>query len=294
MSTQPKTIDDITRTKTSLDQTERIPGRDSSGDFKITIQNLVASIINPVAVTEITANYDILDDDNFGRFEVDTTSGDITIKLPLKSNNLGREIEISHIAGTNKIIIQPHATDTNTLTNDALGVMWLPKIGNHIKFKESQNSGYWEVLSEAITSQLRLNTYAGYGSTDNKIMRFTNSVENVGNMFSENHSTGYSSNAKGLEITINRSGNYAFMFQHRSSASNAYYGLSLNSNRLTTDIISITRADALSYDFSAADTIKVHSINMYFKKNDVIRYHTQGVVPAIPAQCSMLASYLGN
>ena len=95
MSTQPKTIDDISRTKTSLDQTERIPGRDSSGDFKITIQNLVASIMNPTVVKEVTANYDILDDDNFGRFEVDTTSGDITIKLPLKANNLGREIVIS-------------------------------------------------------------------------------------------------------------------------------------------------------------------------------------------------------
>lgn len=44
MSTQPKTIDDISRTKTVIDGTERVPGRDSSGDFKITITNLILSL----------------------------------------------------------------------------------------------------------------------------------------------------------------------------------------------------------------------------------------------------------
>jgi hypothetical protein len=44
MSTQPKTIDDINRTKTVVDGTERVPGRDSSGDFKITITNLISSL----------------------------------------------------------------------------------------------------------------------------------------------------------------------------------------------------------------------------------------------------------
>ena len=44
MSTQPKTIDDISRTKTTIDGTERVPGRDSSGDFKITIADLVSSL----------------------------------------------------------------------------------------------------------------------------------------------------------------------------------------------------------------------------------------------------------
>lgn len=44
MSTQPKTIDDISRTKTVIDGSERVPGRDSSGDFKITITNLISSL----------------------------------------------------------------------------------------------------------------------------------------------------------------------------------------------------------------------------------------------------------
>lgn len=44
MSTQPKTIDDINRTKTVVDGTERVPGRDGLGDFKITISNLIQSL----------------------------------------------------------------------------------------------------------------------------------------------------------------------------------------------------------------------------------------------------------
>ena len=44
MSTQPKTIDDISRTKTVIDGTERVPGRDSLGDFKITMTNLIQSL----------------------------------------------------------------------------------------------------------------------------------------------------------------------------------------------------------------------------------------------------------
>jgi len=43
-----KTIDDIARTKTLLDQTERIPGRDNLGDFKITFQNLQESLTTTV------------------------------------------------------------------------------------------------------------------------------------------------------------------------------------------------------------------------------------------------------
>ena len=44
MSTVHKTIDDITRTKTALTGDERVPGRDSSGDFKITVENMISSV----------------------------------------------------------------------------------------------------------------------------------------------------------------------------------------------------------------------------------------------------------
>lgn len=53
MSTQPKTIDDISRTKILLDKTERIPGRDNDGDFKITFQNLQDSLTTTVEIGTI-------------------------------------------------------------------------------------------------------------------------------------------------------------------------------------------------------------------------------------------------
>jgi hypothetical protein len=39
-----KNIDQIIRTKTTLAGTERFPGRDASGDFKITLSNFVTAI----------------------------------------------------------------------------------------------------------------------------------------------------------------------------------------------------------------------------------------------------------
>ena len=44
MATTHKTIDDIIRTKTALTGDERVPGRDSSGDFKITVGNMISSV----------------------------------------------------------------------------------------------------------------------------------------------------------------------------------------------------------------------------------------------------------
>lgn len=300
MATLQKTVDDITRTKSSLDGTERVPGRDNLGDFKISIDNFSESIKSSIveySVKLATASYVILDNDGFDRIEVDTTSGDITITLPLMANNLNRKIQIANIkGGTNKVIIVPNAANANKLSNDGLNVMWLPKIGNMIEFVQSTNSGFWEVITEKVTSQLRLNTYAGYGGTDNKIMRFTTVVENVGNMFGENHSTGYSSNAKGLEITINRSGKYFLTFTHGvGSGVGNISGLSLNSSELTTAIQSITSSTRLGMNSAqivgGSITFDI-SKTLYFKKNDIIRPHTDG--SAGNAFNNFFASYLGQ
>lgn len=296
MSTTQKNIDDITRTKTSVDGTERIPARDSSGDFKITVANFQASLTAP-STYFTDENYTVLDDDNYERIEVDTTSGDITITLPLKANNLKRRIEIANVkGGTNKVIIAPNATDANKLSGDGLAAIWLPKVGNFVAFQESANSGMWEIVNERITSQLRLNTYAGYGSTDNKIMRFTNVVENVGNMFSENHSTGYNSNTEGLEITINRSGWYSNIFYTPSSSgATMFFGLSLNSVNLTTGFSTITVNEKISHaavgsgGFSGSG-----SATMFFKKNDIIRPHTSGETVLAPTGSLFACTYSGQ
>ena len=246
-----------------------------------------------------TSSYVITDTDGVKRVEVDTTAGDVTITLPLLANNIGRRIEIANVkGGTNKVIISPNATDANKLSSDALDVIWLSKVGDYAIFQASSTSGYWEIVGESITSQLRLNTYAGYGSTDNKIMRFTNVVENVGNMFSENHVSGYNSNAEGLKLTINRSGKYAISYTLTSGSSAAVYGgLSLNSSELTTNVDTITTADRVCMVFGPSGNYTIFtSWTGYLEKNDFICPHSRGVAIGATAtsQPTITCSYLGQ
>lgn len=219
-----------------------------------------------------TVSYVITDTDNYSRIACDTTSGDITVTLPLKGNNVGRRIEIANVkGGTNKVIISPNATDANKLSNDGLNVLWLPKVGDYVVFQEDSTSGFWEIVNERISSQLRLTAIAGNGSTDTHILRFTNSIENYGNMFGENHSTGYTSNQKGLEIAVNRSGRYSISFS--TASFNVQFGLSLNSTQLTTNISDSTTADILGRDFDNNYSTSMTWVG-YLKKGDIVRPHS--------------------
>jgi hypothetical protein len=241
------------------------------------------SLLNNVLA--VTSNYTILDDRIYTRYEVDTTAGDVTMTLPLITNNVYRPIEIAYVkGGTYKVIISPNVSDANKLTNDALNVIWLPKVGNCIKFVHSLASGYWDVAGENIAAELVLSGYAGYGSTDNKIPRFTSSLINIGNMFSENHSSGYSSNAKGLEIVINRSGLYSVtmpMTPANVGGTGSTNGISINSNQLTTALASITASNILLQGVACPYYGSSHyfSITGRFSKGDIIRPHTDGSAP---------------
>jgi len=268
---------------------------------KLTLANLWAYLLGlirniilvPVTVGK-TVSYVILDTDGYAYIENDTTGGDITTTLPLGANNVGRKIRIANVkGGTNKVIIVPNATDANKLTNDGLNVYWLPKIGDYLTVQWSATSGFWEVIDEKVTSQLRLNTYAGHGSTDTKIVRFTNVVENIGNMFSENHTSGYSANAKGLEITINRSGRYSFDFCYHSVAgTDSHFGFSLNSSQLTTALDGITITDIVSMATAASNTTGQDSVNIYLPKGAIIRFHDNGLIPATAGFCRASVTFV--
>ena len=150
MATESKNIDNIDRTKTSLDGTERIPARDSSGDFKITVANLQASLSAP-STYYAEASYDVLDDDNYERVEFSTVAGPATGTLPLMANNLGRQITFAFVkndASLDVVTISPHADDTNKLSNAGLASMTLLRPGESITFKQSVNSDLWEVVAQ--------------------------------------------------------------------------------------------------------------------------------------------------
>ena len=305
----------VASTLTSFDYTSKTWGTfDRSGNIRSATDVLVKGANNLYNSTKTLTSYGNttiykqatyvgLDNDGYGRIEFDTTAGAVTYTLPLMANNIGRRIEIALVkndASNDVVTISPHAADANKLSNDLLASIILAKTGNFIVVQQSSNSDCWEIVSEQITSQLKLDTYAGYGSTDTKIIRFTTVTENIGNMFSENHGSGYSGNAKGLEITINRSGVYSFGLSVQSAIDTAAgIGFSRDSNQLTTNILTITRSTALTHTYTVpsggSTDILNTSITVYLRKNSVIRSHTvASPVPATASYCLFSCTYLGQ
>jgi hypothetical protein len=233
--------------------------------------------------------------DNYDLIECDPTSNDVDITLPDQGSNAGLRIKIRNVTGSASYVVNVVAGGSDTITGDEMTTIELPVMGNYVELFSSSVSGAWEILDEAITCQLRLDTYAGFGSTDTKIMRFTNVRDNIGNIFAENHVSGYASNAEGLEITISRSGKYSFTFTASGSAITDI-GLSLDSSELTTNIISLTNIDDRLCVGSTvlSGATSVVSIDIYLDKDQIIRPHTNGSVPSTADRCSFIASYIGQ
>jgi len=120
-------------------------------------------------------------------------------------------------------------------------------------------------------SYIFLNTANGYGSTNTKIRRFTNVVNNVGSDIT------YADSATlGATFTINTAGIYSASYNDQfSSTSN--FGLSINSTQLTTDIQNNTVSNILSVGLTPlANQPGVASATFYAAAATVIRAHAQG------------------
>lgn len=261
-----------------------------SDDLFPSVKAMLTQLQFPNKVAK-TSSYAITDSDNVFDIDVDTTGGDVTITMPLIANNAGRRIRIANVkGGTNKVIVASHATDATKLTGDDLAEVWLPKVGDYIVLQHSPTSGFWEVIDENVSCKFMVDGYAGYGSTDNKIVRLTNVTETYGNLISENHSSGYSSNAKGLEVTINKSGIYSILFRG-TPASICAMGISKNSNQLTTSVISITLAHRISHATPYQTYGGVIPFIGWLSKGDVIRPHNESAV-ALGAVAAFQIEYI--
>lgn len=120
----------------------------------------------------------------------------------------------------------------------------------------------------ALPSMVRLNTDAGFGSTNTAIRRFTNVVTNQGSDI-----TYADSAANGASFTINTSGVYAMSYANAWSAAGDH-GFSLNSSQLTTGIPSITAADCLNHTVtSGAGQLYAVSWIGYLQAGSVVRPH---------------------
>ena len=121
-------------------------------------------------------------------------------------------------------------------------------------------------------SYVRLNTANGYGSTNTKIRRFTNVVNNVGSDIT------YADSATlGGTFTINTAGVYSISYSDQFVGTNSV-GLSINSTQLSTAIGSIAAADILSVSVCAfANNPTVASATFFASIGAVVRAHGDGI-----------------
>ena len=185
-----------------------------------------------------------------------STSGTVTVSAPAVSGS--------------SVLTLPASTDTlvgkattDTLTNKTLtGAVFtaMPAITN-------------------ASSMVRLNTANGYGSTNNKIRRFLNTVTNQGSDI-----TYADSDTLGASFTINTNGVYAVSYSDSLLAPGGFLGLSLNSSQLTTSILTITVSTVLAIAWCATNEATIATLSAYFTAGDVIRPHTDGTAVGVYTQ----------
>ena len=147
-------------------------------------------------------------------------------------------------------------------------------------------SGTTGTFTGAVTtplSYIRVNTANGYGSTNTKIRRFTNIVNNVGTDIT------YADSATlGGTFTINANGVYSVSYSDQFTAVNRF-GLSINSTQLTSNIETINVVNVLCAGTTPAiNQGECASATFYATVSDVVRAHTDGgVTGSQPTTCQL-------
>lgn len=138
-------------------------------------------------------------------------------------------------------------------------------------------------------SYIFLNTANGYGSTNTKIRRFTNTVKSGGSDI-----TYADSSTLGATFTINTTGIYTFSYNDQFTSS-SMLGFSLNSTQLTTSLQDITVADIMAVARTvAADLPACVSFTTHLSAGDVVRAHIQGTATgASTTLCQLSAARVG-
>lgn len=125
--------------------------------------------------------------------------------------------------------------------------------------------------ASSIASCVRLNTANGYGSTNNKIRRFTNVVLNQGSDIT------YADSATlGASFTVNSPGVYAVSFSDQFNVVDSA-GVSLNTTAPTTAIAAIPVTEILTAATSGGNTFAVFAgWTGYLQSGSVLRAHNGG------------------
>ena len=124
------------------------------------------------------------------------------------------------------------------------------------------------VDAASATSEVRVESGNGLGSTNTVIRRYSTVVRNVGTAIT------YADSATlGASFTINEAGVYSISFVELPTAT-PYLGMSQNSNQLTTGVNSITNTHRIALIFSPSGNIpQGASVTIRAAIGDVLRVH---------------------
>lgn len=119
-----------------------------------------------------------------------------------------------------------------------------------------------------VKSMIHVETPNGFGSTNTAIRIFTNVIDNIGTAI-----TRATSAADGDSYTINEDGVYSVSYTDRRSSATSFFGISKNSNQLTTAFESITSAHKLIGTDAGASVFANTGCSVFLSRGDVIRPH---------------------
>lgn len=181
--------------------------------------------------------------------------------------------------GTDFILLNPlfHnvsglAEDTTPDTANDFALVWDASASAHKKVKLNK-------IGAAVgNSMVRLNTANGYGSTNTKIRRFTNTVTNTGSDIT------YADSATlGASFTINTNGVYAISYSD-TFATAQHIGISLNTSAPTTNLDAIPVSEVLS-EITTAGGASAGAASWvgYLPAGSVVRAHNAGAAVSSPA-----------
>lgn len=119
-------------------------------------------------------------------------------------------------------------------------------------------------------SMIRVQSTNGYGSTNTKIRRYTNTTVNQGSDITYADST-----TLGASFTINVSGVYAMAISDTGTTSSTI-GISLNTTQPTVVISSLAASERLIHNTGNGTNPVSASVTIYLASGSVIRPHVDG------------------
>lgn len=247
---------------------DRAVTADHIRDGVVTRAKLATGAVAKVTVTASkTTTYTATTSDDV--IPCDATSGGFTVTLPAAATCSGKVLEITKTdASTNVVTVDGNASETiNGVTTVALAVRY------QVCRIVSDGTGWHLLAFNFPRSEVYVEGANGQGSTNTQIRRYDSAVTTVGTGI-----TYADSAANGASFTINEAGIYTMSITDAHSvALGAHFGVSKNSNQLTTALGTITAAHRLVVNlalYSNASAYQTTGTTAQLSVGDVIRPHS--------------------